>query len=394
MSSLQVGFSNKFLVACLRLGVHVEGLVDSYYGPKELVDLVSKDRQKPLGEILIDLEELKKEINSEPFDQMRKTFIIKQIMALQSTARERMGVKTPYREYVSRTLDIEAKDIKEQDISELRRDLEALLKKKGYQGSLADMLITFRKRRLLSGERLRDIFYNLVAEAKAQTMKVFNLPPAEQVDFAVVNDMPWSSDNKYLGNYRSLVTLNTSVPVTSTSLPITVTHQTYPGHHTEHILKELELFSARNQLEASIILINTPESTMSEGLAETSRKFILGEPAMAEDRIQQLEARFRRAVRVNAALMIHEKNLDVEEAMQYFMEEGGYEKKESKQGMRFVLDPLWRTYLFTFYEGERMISEAWRHAKEAGKEERFLKILYQEENCPTTFKEKVRKLLA
>ena len=394
MKSLSVDLLTKYLAMCLRLGLRVEELVDSYFGPKEIVELVSKEHPKPLGEILVDLEELKKGILSEPFDEMRKTFMVKQVTALQSTARERMGVITPYREYVSRTLDIEAKDVREQDISELRRSLETLLRKKGYQGNLADMLKEFKKRRLVSGERLRDIFNNLVDEARSQTRKVFNLPPGEQVDLTVVEDMPWSSDNKYFGNYRSLIRLNTSVPVTSTSLPISITHQIYPGHHTEHIVKESELLSTRNEMEASIILVNTPQSTMSEGLAETSRKFILGEPAMVEDRIQQFDAKLRRALRVNAALMIYEKRLNTEDARQYFIEEGVYDEKESERGMRFVLDPLWRTYIFTFYDGERIVSDAWKRARESGKEEQFLQVLYKEENCPTTFKEKTKKLFS
>jgi hypothetical protein len=234
----------------------------------------------------------------------------------------------------------------------------------------------------------------LVSEARYQTQKVINLPPEERVEFVIVKDMAWTSDNKYQGNYKSLIRVNISDPLIPASLPISVTHQTYPGHHTEHCLRELELYSARGQLESSILLSNTPESTISEGLAQTSRKIILGEPAMLEDRIQEIETRLRRALRVNAALMIYDKRLEAEDAKEYFMEEGAYEKKESDRAMRFVLDPLLRTYLFTFYEGERLVSQAWKRAKELGKEERFLQILYREQNCPTTFKEKTKKLLS
>jgi hypothetical protein len=387
-------FSAKYLVACLRLGRYVEELVESYYGPQQLAESVTREPMRPLGELLIDLEELKKQIASEPFDEMKKIFLVKQITALQTTTRERMGARTPYREYVSRTLDIEPKDVREQDISELRRELESLLKKKGYQGNLAEALLQFQKKRLISGERLKAIFYNLVAEARVHTQKVFKLPQGEEVEFAVLENRPYSSDNEYLGNYKSVIRLNVNLPLMSASLPIHVTHQTYPGHHTEHVLKELELYQGKNQHESSIIMPNTPESTISEGLADTSRKFILGEPAMAEDKIPELDMALKRAIRANAALMIHDKRLDLGEARKYLLEEGVYEENESEYSMRFVLDPFWRAYLFTYYEGGKLISEAWKRAKQLGKEERFLQILYREENCPTTFKEKVRKLFA
>ncbi|WXG46211.1 MAG: hypothetical protein WED05_06030 [Candidatus Atabeyarchaeum deiterrae] len=389
---MSVDFSSKYLIACLRLGRHVNDLVDSYYGPMELIEKVDKEHSRPLGEIFLDFEELKKEIVSAQIDEMRKTFLLKQVKALQATTREKMGVTAPYREYVSSTLDIEPKDVKEQEISELRTQLETLLKKKGYHGNLTEMLLESKKKRLISGERLVDLFYNLLTEARYETMKSFNLPAGERVELSILKDRPWTSDNRYLGNYKSLVELNIQMPVTSSSLPLHVTHQSYPGHHTEHVLKEMELYLGKKQLESSILLVNTPECTMSEGLAETSRKFILGEPSMAEDRIEDLEMKFRRAVRVNTALMVYDKRLDLEQTKEYFTEEGAYEKKESELGMRFVLDPLLRAYLFTYYEGERLISDAWKRAKEAGKIEQLLQILYREENCPTTFKEKVEKL--
>jgi hypothetical protein len=390
---MEADFSSRYIVAALRVGKHVDGLVDSYYGPHELADLVGREPRKTLGETLVDLEDLRKQVNSEPIDEMRKTFIVKQIEAIRAHARVKMGSITSYREFVSSTLDIEARDVREQEISEVRRELERLLKKKGYEGSLAEMLLQFEKKRLISGERLKGIFFNLVAEAREHTKKIFHLPAEEGVEFATLENRPYGSDNSYLGNYRTIVRLNISYPLISSSLPIHVTHQTYPGHHTEHILKELELYREKRQRESSILLSNTPQTTISEGLADTSRKFILGEPSMAEDKIMELEMTFRRSIRANAALMVHEKHLDVDEARKFLLDVGAYEGNESELGMRWLLDPFWRAYLFTYHEGTKIVSEAWKRAKEAGKEQQILNVLYGEENCPTTFREKVRKIL-
>ena len=390
---MEADFSAKFIIAAFRLEKHVNGLVDAYFGPREFIDLANREPKKTLGEILVDLEDLRKQVSSEPLDEMRKTFVLKQIKAIQIHARVKMGAVTSYREFVSNTLDIEPRDVREQEISEVRTELERLLRKKGYQGSLAEMLLQFERKRLISGERLKGIFFNLVAEAREHTKKVLQLPPEEGVQYATLENRPYSSDNTYLGNYKSIVRLNLNYPLISASLPIHVTHQTYPGHHTEHVLKELELYEGKKQQESSILLSNTPESTISEGLADTSRKFILGEPSMAEDKIMELAMTFRRAIRANAALMVHEKHLDVEEARKFLLDEGGYEGGESELGLRWLLDPLWRAYLFTYHEGTKLVSEAWRRAKEVGRERQLLNVLYKEENCPTTFKEKVRKIL-
>jgi hypothetical protein len=165
----------------------------------------------------------------------------------------------------------------------------------------------------------------------------------------------------------------------------------YPGHHTEHASKEQELYSKRNYLEASIQLINTPDCTMSEGLADAAPKFVIGEAGSADESIERLISMHRLMVNVNTALLVHDKHVTIDEAKSYFMEEAAIPKEEVDQRIRFILDPLWRGYIFTYYQGEKLVRRAWRQAKEANKETGLVRILYTEENCPTTFKEKVRK---
>ena len=49
-----------------------------------------------------------------------------------------------------------------------------------------------------------------------------------------------------------------------------VTHEAYPGHHTEHAWKE-QLLTRAGRLEESIVLIPTPQSVVSEGIASLGR---------------------------------------------------------------------------------------------------------------------------
>ena len=50
----------------------------------------------------------------------------------------------------------------------------------------------------------------------------------------MVQDQPWSGYNWYLGNGRSRVDLNTDLPIYAYLLTDLLTHEGYPGHHTEH----------------------------------------------------------------------------------------------------------------------------------------------------------------
>ena len=51
-------------------------------------------------------------------------------------------------------------------------------------------------------------------------------------------------------------------------------HEGYPGHHTEHALRENRQYRAHGQGEYAIQLINTPESLISEAIATCARGLI------------------------------------------------------------------------------------------------------------------------
>ena len=67
--------------------------------------------------------------------------------------------------------------------------------------------------------------------------------------------------------------MNLDLPVRAPSLIPTIAHETYPGHHLEQAWKEADLVDGEGRLEASILLINTPESPISEGLADVGTAF-------------------------------------------------------------------------------------------------------------------------
>ena len=157
------------------------------------------------------------------------------------------------------------------------------------------------------------------------------LPPGEALRVSLVRDQPWSGYNWYDGGYRSRVDLNLDLPIRLPNLVGTVAHETYPGHHLEHATKEEVLVEQLGRLEASILLINTPECLISEGLANVGIDIavppedmtqllielgpVAGLPMAADpDALQRAATRLpavaeQRAIlgeaRINAALMLH-----------------------------------------------------------------------------------------
>jgi hypothetical protein len=208
------------------------------------------------------------------------------------------------------------------------------------------------------------------------------LPPdQEDVRVSLVSDRPWGGYNWYDGGHRSRVELNLDLPQRLPGLMGVVAHETYPGHHLEHSLKEEALVEGQGRLEASALLINTPECLVSEGLANLGRTIAvpdeerepllrelaaIGGVPFADDPGRLREAAARQAMvaqqraildeaRVNAALMLHQDGLPRDEVMAFLVEVGRVDPSAVAKRLQFIEHPLWRTYVFVYSEGEALL---------------------------------------
>ena len=203
---------------------------------------------------------------------------------------------------------------------------------------------------------------------RERTAEVVDLPDGERPTLEPVNDEPWWAFNYYLGNLRSRVVLNTDVPTTGYDLIHLAAHEVYPGHHTEHAVKEQLLIRDRGAIEEGIQLVPTPQAVLSEGIAEVGAEVVLGEdgarrglrrPRAARDRGRP-RARpngSRRRVEplatvgLDAALMIHSDGASAEEAQAYIERWRLATPEQARQNVRFATDPTWRAYVVTYTAG-------------------------------------------
>jgi hypothetical protein len=162
--------------------------------------------------------------------------------------------------------------------------------------------------------------------------------------------------------------LNVDVPTTGLDLLNLVGHEVYPGHHTEHAVKEQLLIREQGKIEEAIQLVPTPQPLLSEGIAETGGDLILddagkeeayailrrhgielADPDLAERIVRAGEA--LRTIGVDAALMIYEDGASVDEAVAYVERWNLVPAEQAKHSVRFVTDPTWRAYVITYSAG-------------------------------------------
>jgi hypothetical protein len=210
----------------------------------------------------------------------------------------------------------------------------------------------------------------------------------------MVQDQPWSGYNWYLGNGRSRVDLNTDLPIYAYRLTDLLAHEGYPGHHTEHALKE-RLYTEHGLGEHALQLINTPECVISEGIATLAEKMLFDPHELVRFRRECVypaagitgdperevaigaARRILRSVPGNAALLLHEEGRDQDDVVAYLQHYGLSTEAEARQRLRFIADPLWRAYIFTYHVGHELISD-WLDQAPSERRGRFRTLLREQ----------------
>jgi hypothetical protein len=128
-------------------------------------------------------------------------------------------------------------------------------------------------------------------------------------------------------------------------------HETYPGHHAERCSKEERLVRGRGLLEETLVLVPTPQSLVSEGIAELAPQLLLegdgGAALAAVVREAETQAYLERWALVTPQLSAHL--------------------------IRFLNEPTSRSYVLTYSAGRELC-----RAYVAGEPERFRRLLTEQ----------------
>ncbi|MEX1170596.1 MAG: DUF885 domain-containing protein, partial [Chloroflexota bacterium] len=253
-------------------------------------------------------------------------------------------------------------------------------------------------------DRLPAVLSWLVDQFRARAAAIFGLPEGEDLRVSLVTGQPWSGYNWFDGGRRSRVDINTDLPRHAAELIGTVAHETYPGHHLEHAWKEADLVERAGRLESSVLLINTPECLISEGLADLGRRFAVAANehadllielyarvglAIASDPVAAREAAERTlalaphrkalgVIRGNAAILRHADGRSHDEVLAYLRDVGRYPQATAVKRLAFIEHPLWRTYVFVYAEGEALLDRWLAAVPEGERVARFGRLLHEQ----------------
>jgi hypothetical protein len=357
-----------YLSLGLGLGRHIDGLVDAYFGPPELARRVAEGAPVEPHRLANDARRLLADLDVDTsLEPVRRHWLRAQVRGLVTTANRLAGQPISYADEVESSYGVRPTMVAEDEIADAHRRLGEVLP---GNGPIRDRLIAWREAQAVPVDKLDAAIRSLAEELRERTASRFGLPDGEQVEFALVTDKPWSGFNHYLGDLRSLVEINIDLPVLSTALAHLVSHEAYPGHHTEHSRKEAGLVRRRRQLEETIFLVGTPQCLVAEGLADLAI-----EVATSSDPIDQAEmtaahlrplgvsydaevaasvataAEGLGRVRGNIGLLLHEEGRDIDEVVAYAERWALQPRTRAEKSVQFQTDPTWRAYVTCYVEG-------------------------------------------
>src|SRR5262249_6893340 len=253
---------------------HVDGLVDAYFGPEELREQVDAEELRAPADLARDAAALAEALDEDGLAETRARWLRGQLVGLETVARRLAGEESAYEVEVERCYGVRAEHVPEETFDEVHRALDETLP---GPGSLSERFQAWREDDALEGDELRRVVDSLLEELRTRTRALVGLPGGEGVDLHYVTDEPRTAVNYYQGNLRSRTGVNTDIPLAPAVVASLVADETYRGHHTEHTWKELLLVRQRGQVEETIFMIGTPQSTVSEGIATIASEIALGD---------------------------------------------------------------------------------------------------------------------
>jgi hypothetical protein len=348
--------AERYLLLGLQLGRHVDGLVDAYYGPPGLKEQADEGEPVPPERLAADADALAAEVGD--------SWLGDQVGALGAYARVLAGEEISYSDEVERCYGVRPERTPESTYRQVHERLDELLP---GDGSLAERYIGWRNTQLVDGDVAVTIVRELLPLLRRRTEALVALPDGESVELEAVGDEPWWAFNYYLGDLRSRVVINADVPTSAYDLIHLAAHEVYPGHHTEHAVKEQLFVRDRGAIEEAIQLVPTPQAVLSEGIAETGEEVAVDGVAREQvyalirehvphadlERAHDLSRARQelRTVGVDAALAIHEDGASVEDAREFVRRWALMTPEQAQHSVEFVVDPTWRAYVITYSAG-------------------------------------------
>jgi hypothetical protein len=267
--------AERYVKLVLALGLHDADYVDAYYGPPEWRKQVETDKQElGLPEIEQQATVLRADLTKTTLPsakggdaelwRLRKEYVARQVAALLARVGMLRGRRLTFDEESRALYDAVAPRHTEAEFEGILASLE---RKLPGAGGLTVRYERFKQDFVIPRDRLDSVFQAAIGACRERTRAHIELPAGESFSVEYVTGKSWSGYNWYQGNFRSLIQVNTDLPIYIDRALDLACHEGYPGHHVYNVLLEKNLVRDRGWVEFTVYPLFSPQSLIAEGTA-------------------------------------------------------------------------------------------------------------------------------
>jgi hypothetical protein len=374
------GFDD-LVVSYVRLGLTIgqydPDFVDAYYGPDSLRPTNALAPVFPKDSLLQSTTELLSKFQAIANDKndtlrMRANWISGQLIAFARRIQIATGTYGTFDEESKDLFGVVAPTYTEAQFKEWVARLDSLLPGKG------DLPLRFQQlsnRFVIPKEKLDTVFRTAIAECRRRTSVHMEFPAEEDFTLEYVTDKPWSGYNWYKGKYKSVIQINTDLPILIDRVIDVGSHESYPGHHVYNMLLEKNLYRDRGFLEVSLYPLFSPQSLIAEGSANYGIEVVM--PGVEKTKFtrdvllplagldttgiaayykaQELKGKLT-YVRNEVGRGLINKTMSEEEAVRWLITYGLYSELSARKSLTFIEKN--RTYIINYNYGMDLVKSA------------------------------------
>jgi hypothetical protein len=267
--------AKRYVKLVLAVGLHDADYVDAYYGPPEWRKRVEAEKQKlALPEIEQQATMLRADLAKAALPagkgggaelwRLRKEYLERQLAALLARVGMLRGRRLTFDEESRALYDAVAPRHTESEFEGILASLERQLP---GAGTLVARYERFKQDFVIPRDRLDAVFQAAIRACRDRTRTYIELPAGESFTVEYVTGKSWSGYNWYQGNFRSLIQVNTDLPIYIDRALDLACHEGYPGHHVYNVLLEKNLVRDRGWVEFTVYPLFSPQSLIAEGTA-------------------------------------------------------------------------------------------------------------------------------
>ncbi len=255
-----------YVALTLEAGTYETEYVDDYYGPDAL-KLAAEKKPRSKSDLIALARSLITQLGRAPLtasDGQRRNALIGMLAAAETRLQMLDGQKFSFDDEAEGQFStvpvLRPLSFYDTILAKLETDMPGT-------GSLATRVDAFNERFVIPKQRLKPVFDAAIAECRKRTVAHINLPKDESFVMEFVTGKPWSGYNYYQGNYKSLIQINTDLPIRISRAVDLGCHEGYPGHHVLNLMIESKLYRGKGWGEFSVNPLYSPQSVISEGSA-------------------------------------------------------------------------------------------------------------------------------